>query len=86
MHFFKKFVDLSSWLVMQYKVSLTISIWSPTKGPPIQLWKANVDGSPKLPTRVPNFGPYHPIWGHDAITCVEKEKFINVGLSKYVEF
>jgi hypothetical protein len=45
-----------------------------------------VDESPKLPTRVPNPIPYHPIWGHDAVRLMEREKFINVGLSKYVEF
>jgi hypothetical protein len=27
------------------KVSPTVSVWSPTKRPPIQLWKANANGS-----------------------------------------
>jgi hypothetical protein len=45
-----------------------------------------VDGSPKLLTKVPNLVPYRPIWGHDAMRLVEREKFINVGLFKYVEF
>jgi len=45
-----------------------------------------LDGSPKLPIGVPSLVPYHPIWGNDALKFMEKEKFINVGLSKYVEF
>ncbi len=45
-----------------------------------------MDGSPKLLTWVPNLAPYCPIWGHDVVRLVEKEKFINVGLFKYVEF
>jgi hypothetical protein len=39
-----------------------------------------------LPIGVLNPIPYHPIWGDDALRYVEKEKFIIVGLSKYVEF
>ncbi len=35
LHLFKCFVDLSSWLVMQFKVSLIEYVWSPTNGPPI---------------------------------------------------
>jgi hypothetical protein len=66
MHLFSFFVDSSGWRMMQYKLSLINSVWSPTQGPPIQLWKANVDGFPKLPTGVPNLVPYCPIWGHDA--------------------
>jgi hypothetical protein len=54
--------------------------------PLIQLWKVNVDGSPKLPTRVLNPIPYRPILGHDVVRLVEKENFMNVKLSKYVEF
>jgi hypothetical protein len=65
--------------MLQYKVSLIDSIWSPN-------WKANANGSPKLPSRVPSHVPHHPIWGHDAMRSVEREKFINAGLSKYVEF
>jgi len=45
-----------------------------------------VDGSPKLLSGVPHPIPYHPIWGHDSVRLVEREKFINVGLSKYMEF
>jgi hypothetical protein len=61
---FKKFVDSSSWPMMQYKVSLIDSVWSFTKGPLIQLWKTNVDGSPKLPcpqpySMSPNLGPWY---------------------------
>jgi hypothetical protein len=54
--------------------------------PLIQLWKVNVDGSPKLPTKVLNPIPYCPILGHDVVRSVEKENFMNVKLSKYVEF
>jgi hypothetical protein len=85
-HLFRFFVDLFGWPMMQYKVSPTNNVWSPTKGPPIQLWKANANGSLKLPIKVPNPIPYHPIWGHDVVRLVEREKFINARLSKYVEF
>jgi hypothetical protein len=71
---------------MQYKVSPIDSVWSSLEGPPIQLWKANADGFPKLPTWVPSPISYHPIWGHDAMRSVGREKFINVKLSKYMEF
>jgi hypothetical protein len=86
MHFFKFFVNLFNWPVMQFKVSQTNSVWSAMEGLPIQLWKANVDGSPKLPSWVPSLVSYHPIWGHDAMRLVGREKFINAGLSKYVKF
>ncbi len=45
-----------------------------------------MDGSPKLPTKVPSPIPYCPIWNHDALRSLEKEKFIDVGLFKYMEF
>jgi hypothetical protein len=45
-----------------------------------------VDGFPKLPIGVYSHVPYGPIWGHDAVKLVEREKFINVGLCKYMEF
>lgn len=71
---------------MQYQVSPTNSVWSLIDGLPIKLWKCNLDGSPKLPTKVPSSIPYRPIWVNNALSFVEKEKFINVALSKYVEF
>jgi hypothetical protein len=37
------FVDSSNWPMMQYKVSPTNSVWSFMEGPPIHLWKTNVD-------------------------------------------
>jgi hypothetical protein len=43
-------------------------------------------GVPKLPQRLPNPIPFCPIWGNDATKSIEKENFINGGLSKYVEF
>jgi hypothetical protein len=86
MHLFRFFMDSSSWPMMQYKVSPINSIQSPMDGPPIQLWKASLYGFPKLPIKVPNLVPYHPIWGHDGVRSVKREKFINARLSKYVEF
>jgi hypothetical protein len=67
MHLFRFFVDFSSWPVMQYNVSPTDLMWSPIDGLLIKLWKANMDSSPKLPTRVPSPILYHPIWGKNAL-------------------
>jgi len=86
MHMFRFFVDSSSWLAMQYKVSAINLVWSPIDGPLIRLWKGNPDGSPKLPIGVPSFVLYHLIWGNDASRSVEKEKFISYGLQKYMDF
>jgi hypothetical protein len=36
-----------------------------------QLWQ--VDGY-----EMPSLKPFHPIWGNDALTFVEKKKFINI--------
>ncbi len=66
MHMFRFFVDLLGWPVMQYKVSPTNLVWSSIDGPWIKLWNANVDGSPKLPTRVLSLVLYRSIWGSDA--------------------
>jgi hypothetical protein len=63
MNNFRFFVDSFGWPMMQYKISLTSNIWSPIDALPIQLWKVNVDGSPKSQTRVPSPIPYCPIWG-----------------------
>jgi hypothetical protein len=71
---------------MQYKVSPINLVWSLMDGPLIRLWKVNLDGSPKLPTRVSSPVLYHPIWGNDASKLVEKKKFISSRLSKYVDF
>jgi len=30
--------------------------------------------------------PFHPIWGNDELRAVEKERFINNDISKYVDF
>jgi len=72
--------------MMQYKVSPIHSVWSPIDGPLIKLWKVNPDGSPKLPIKIPSPIPYHLIWGNDAFKSLKREKIINVGLFKYVEF
>jgi hypothetical protein len=52
----------------------------------IQLWKVNLNNSPKLPIRVPSPILYRPIWGNDALKLMEREKFINSRLSKYIDF
>jgi hypothetical protein len=54
--------------------------------PLIRLWKANPNGSPKLPTKIPSLAPYHPVWGNDVSRSLEREKFISVRLSKYMDF
>jgi hypothetical protein len=71
---------------MQYKVSPIDFVWSPIDGPSIRLWKANQDDSPKLPIGVPRLVLYRPIWGNDASRLVEREKFISLKLSKYMDF
>jgi hypothetical protein len=72
MHLFRFFVDFSSWLVMQYKVSPIDLVWSPIDGPLIRLWKVNPNGSPKLLTRVPSLVLYCPIWGNNASRSMGK--------------
>ncbi len=86
MHMFRFFVDLSGWAMMQYKVSPIDLVWSLVNGPPIRLWKTNLDNSPKLPIGVPNLVLYRPIWGNDASRSLKKEKFISSRVSKYMDF
>ncbi len=83
MHFFRFFIDSLGWPMMQYKVSPTNPIRSPVDGPPIKLWKVNLDGSPMLHVRVPSLVLYYPIWGNDASRSMERE---NSRLSKYMDF
>ncbi len=71
---------------MQYKVFPIDSIWSPKDGPTIRLWKFNDQGHPKLPSGIPKLIPFCPIWGNDDSKLVEKEQFINSGISKYLKF
>ncbi len=71
---------------MLYKISPTYNVCSPMDAPPIKCWKINPNGSPKLPIRILNLVPYCLILSHDALKSVEREKFINVELSKYMEF
>ncbi len=54
--------------------------------PLIRLWKANPNGSPKLPMSMPSPIHYCPIWDIDPSKFVERQKFISVGLSKYMDF
>jgi hypothetical protein len=35
---------------------------------------------------IPNLVFYRPIWGIDPLSYAERQKFISVGLSKYVDF
>ncbi len=86
MHFFRFFIDSLGWPMMQYKVSPTYPIRSPIDGPPIQLWKVNPNGSPKLHPRVLSLVLYCPIWGNDASRSMGREKFMSSRLSKYVDF
>jgi hypothetical protein len=86
MHIFKKIVDSLGWLVVQYKVSPTDPVWSLVDAPPIRLWKANPNGSPKLPMGVPNFVLYCPIWGINPLRFVKKQKIISVKLFKHMDF
>ncbi len=50
------------------------------------MWKFDNQGCPKLPSGIPKPIPFHPIWGNDASKLVEKDKFINSGISKYLKF
>ncbi len=86
MHLFQIFVDSSRWLVMQYKVFPIDSIWSPKDGLVIWLWKFDDQCHPKLPNGILKHVPFQPIWGNDAPKSINKKKFINSGISKYLEF
>ncbi len=58
MNLFRFFVDSLSWPMMQYKVFPRNLFWCPVDAPPIRLWKANPDRSPKLPTCILSPIPY----------------------------
>ncbi len=86
MHIFGFFVESSRWLVMHYKIS-NIEIFSSLKNSLlIQLWSVNAKRWPKLPIGMLNLICFHLIWGNNALSYVEKDKFIKSGKSKYVEF
>ncbi len=84
MHLFRFFIDSLRWSML-YKVS-PIDLWSLIDAPPIRLWKANLDGSPKFPIGVLSLVPYCPIWGNNVSRSMKRKKFISVKLSKYVDF
>jgi len=42
-------------------------------------------GHPKLPNGIPKPIPFRPIWGNDVLKSVEKKRFINIGISKYLK-
>ncbi len=52
----------------------------------IRLWKFDDQGCPKLLSGIPKLVPFYLIWRNDASKLVEKEKFINSGILKYLEF
>jgi hypothetical protein len=61
-------------------------MWNPKESLAIQLWKSIDQGHPKHPSGIPKPIPFYPIWRNDASKSIEKEKFINSGISKYLEF
>jgi hypothetical protein len=71
---------------VQYKVSLINVLWSPKDGLTIQLWKEDGTGWPKLSMGVSNPISFRSIWGNYELKACEKEMFINIGISKYIEF
>jgi hypothetical protein len=71
--------------MMQYNISIIKKKLSLKNSPLIQLWSANAKGWLKLPIGVLNLVWFHLIWGNNALSYVEKNKFINNGISKYVE-
>ncbi len=85
MHLFKFFVDESGWLSMQYKLSPINSLWSPKDGLMIWLRKVDAAGHLKLLVGIPNLIPFCPIWGNDELRAIEKERFISIDISKYVD-
>jgi hypothetical protein len=52
----------------------------------IQLWKSIDQGHLKHLSGIPKHVPFYPIWRNDVSKSIEKEKFINSGTSKYLEF
>jgi hypothetical protein len=50
------------------------------------LWKYNDQGHPKLSNGVLKLTPYCAIWDNDVSTSIEKERSINSGIPKYMEF
>jgi hypothetical protein len=49
---------------------------------PIWLWQVDSSSCPKLLSKV----PFPLDRGNDALRSIEKDKFINIGILKYVEF
>jgi len=50
------------------------------------LWKSNDQSHFKLLSGILKHVPLQSIWGNDVSKSVEKERFINSGISKYLEF
>ncbi len=70
---------------MQYKVSPNDKMWSSKQSPTIWLWKFDDESHPKLPSGVFKLVPFCPSWGNDVTKVVEKQIFITIGISKYLE-
>jgi hypothetical protein len=68
--------------MMQYKVSPIDFVCSPTNAPLIRLWKANFNGSQKLPMGIPSPIFYCP-FGTLILQGLLRNK--SGGLSKYVD-
>ena len=100
MHLFKFYVDDDGWPVMRYKKSAVDAQWQPLNRPPVRLWVANGDGSPKLPQGLLRPVPFKPMWGSEvpnstgnqvkaretATKATENKKFMKSGLQKYIEY
>ncbi len=58
----KDFLDISRWLVKQYKVSPIDLMWNPQYDLAIWLWKSHDQGHPKLSSGVPKLTLFCAIW------------------------
>ena len=63
MHLFTFYVGDDGWPVMRYKKSTVDVQWQPLNRPPVRLWIAKGDGSPKLPQGSPRPVLFKPMWG-----------------------
>lgn len=68
------------------KVSTIDVLWNLKDVPLIWLWQVDNLGHLKLSQGLSNLVPFCPIWVNDASKSIEKDKIINNGLSKYMEF
>nr|PNR58557.1 hypothetical protein PHYPA_005552 [Physcomitrium patens] len=82
MHLFKFYVEEEGedkgWPVMRYKKRATDQSWLPP-GPAVKMWRANDDGTPKLPTGV----PLRPLWANVAVDPAKKKQEAHAGRRMY---